>query len=92
MKVRAILGEDDGDDKEAVVLGRTVRWQEWGIEYEADRRHRQVLMEQFGLDENSKALSLNGEQDIGEENLVDDELLPRCEATLFRDSKRPCAA
>ena len=32
IKVRAILGPEEGDDKEVIILGRTVRWQPWGIE------------------------------------------------------------
>ena len=84
VKVRAIIGEEQGDDKEAVVLGRTVRWRSWGIEYEGDRRHRQTLLEHFGLDETSRALAANGEQHTGDETDAHDDLLPRAEATLFR--------
>ena len=76
VKVRALIGEDKGDDKEAVVLGRTVRWRSWGLEYEADERHRRALLEQFGFDEDSKALSANGEQYTGEEAMLDDEPSP----------------
>ena len=36
IKVRAKLGPEDSDDKVVTILGRTVRWKDWGIEYEAD--------------------------------------------------------
>ena len=49
IKVRALLGGDPGGDKEATVLGRTVRWGVGGIEYEADARHRAILLDTFGL-------------------------------------------
>ena len=31
IKVRGILGADLKDDKEVVVLGRTVKWQSWAL-------------------------------------------------------------
>jgi hypothetical protein len=40
IKVRAKLGPEDTDDKEVTILGRTVRWRAWGLEYQADERHR----------------------------------------------------
>ena len=84
VKVRAVLGEEAGDDSEAVVLGRTVRWKEWGIEYEADRRHRKVLLERFGLDEGCKALSVNGEPRAGDDCDEDGQYLTNSEATEYR--------
>ena len=84
VKVRAVLGEDDGDDSEAVVLGRTLRWKDWGLEYEADERHRRVLLERFGLDQNSKTLSANGEQHTGEDDTDGAVLLSGPEITEFR--------
>ena len=49
IKVRAILGGDDWDDKEVVILGRVVRWKEDGIEYEADPKHRKIILIILGL-------------------------------------------
>ena len=55
IKVRAVLGPDANDDKEAVILGRIIRWKPWGLEYEADPKHRKVLIEHFGFtDESSR--------------------------------------
>ena len=36
VKVRARLGPDKSDDSEVTILGRTVRWKDWGVEYETD--------------------------------------------------------
>ena len=44
-----------------MLLGRSVRWRSWGIEWEADVKHRKLLLERFGLDGKSKALSVNGD-------------------------------
>jgi len=83
IKVRAILGEDCHDDKEVVILGRRVRWTEEGIEYEADPRHREEIISYFGFEEGSRALAVNGDKDIKEEE-GDEEDLVKSEAKVFR--------
>ncbi len=69
IKVRAMMGLDANDDKEVVILGRTVRWLEDRNEYEADDKHRRLLMEKFGVTEDSKVITSNGkfEEAKGEE-------------------------
>ena len=84
VKVRAVLGPEDQDDKEVVVLGRQVRWQDWGLEYEADPRHRRVLLERFGFTEECKALSSNGEARTEEFNETQDDFLVGEDASDFR--------
>ena len=84
LKVRAVLGGASTDDKEVVVLGRIVRWLPWGLSYEADPKHRQLLLEKFGLNGDSKALESNGARDSEEGEDFDDEELPASEATEFR--------
>ena len=67
IKVRAILGEEDKDDKEVVILGRTVRWQDDGIYYEADEKHRILILESLGMVEGQmKSLAADGEKDFKE--------------------------
>ena len=60
IKVRARLGPDEHDDKEATLLGRTIRWNDWGISCEADPKHRQLVMEALGLELTSKSLVMPG--------------------------------
>ena len=50
------MGPDEGDDKHVVILGRHVRWTADGLEYEADPKHRKLIMEHFGFDEESSGL------------------------------------
>ena len=59
IRIRAVLGPEEKDDKDVVILGRVVRWKEWGVESEADSRHRKVLAEFFGFTEESAAAALN---------------------------------
>ena len=63
IKVRAILGPDAKDDKEVVILGRRVTYGKDRIEYEADRKHREKILDHFGMDKGTRALSTNGEKD-----------------------------
>eukprot|EP00973_Karenia_brevis_P052470 7290429-Karenia_brevis.AAC.1 len=44
IKMRAILGPQRGDDKDVVILGIVVRWKEEGIAYEADPKHRKIIL------------------------------------------------
>ena len=84
IKVRAILGQNDGDDKEVVILGRTVKWCPWGISWEADKKHRKLLMEKFGYDEKTKPLTSNGDTETHHDDDEEKQLVTRSEATEFR--------
>ncbi len=68
--VRGRLGQDAGDDKESSVLGRIVNWREGGIEYQADPRHRNIVLEQFGFEEGSKGLMVSGRVEDSERGEV----------------------
>ena len=82
IKVRARLGGDEKDDTEAVVLGGVVTWKSWGYEYQADPKRRSMLLEKFGLDGNSKGLTVAGKP--FEEEEADEEALASQEASEFR--------
>ena len=84
LKVRAVLGPDAKDDKETIILGRTVRWTESGVEFEADPRHRQILAEYFGFTEESAAAAFNGDRERKEDGLNDEADMVKSEATEFR--------
>ena len=83
IKVRAILGPDEGDDKEVIILGRHVSWTEEGIEWKADPKHRQMILEYFGFDEGTRPLSVNGDKE-GKIEEGDEELLGKAEAKVYR--------
>ena len=52
VKVRGRLGDDRGDDKEIVILNRTLRWDGGKLLYKADERHAQILMMELRLCDN----------------------------------------
>eukprot|EP00973_Karenia_brevis_P019452 2668664-Karenia_brevis.AAC.1 len=63
IKVRAVLGPEPKDDKDVTILGRMVRWKEGGIEYEADPKHRKVILEYFGSSSSTKPCMMNGDRE-----------------------------
>ncbi len=60
VKVRARLGPDETDAKEIDVLGRKLVWTDSGIQYQADPKHRDIILEKFGLGPGSKGLKVTG--------------------------------
>ena len=82
VKDRGIMGSAEEEIKEIVILGRLLRWKENWVEYEADPKHREVLVREFGLAGNSKAATSPGvkEKDEGGNH----EELTKQEATWFR--------
>jgi hypothetical protein len=83
IKVRGVLGADSDDQKEVTILGRTVRWKEDCIEYEADMKHRQMILDYFGFDETTRPLSQNGDKEEKIEPWMDVEM-DKDEAKKFR--------
>ena len=81
IKVRATFGPDKGDDKEVIILGRKVSWHDWGIEWEADPKHRELLMEKFGYNSKTKPLNHNGDNEDHQDEEWEEELLATEEAT-----------
>ena len=78
-----MLGPDENDDKEVVLLGRVVRWLGDRVEWEADPKHRGKVLETFGMNEGTRALGCNGETNCKEE--VGDEAEPgKEEATAYK--------
>ena len=70
VKVCARLGPEKYDDKEATLLGRMVRWLDWGISCESDPKYRKYVMESMALTEDSKSLSVTGAKELdGKEGL-----------------------
>ena len=67
VEVRAIMGADGGNDKEVVILGLIVRWTNSGIEFEADKRHREMLLSKCGLERSIKGLVNKSDKDGKEE-------------------------
>ena len=74
---------DKGDDKVVTILGRKLVWHEGGIRYEADEKHREILLDYFGFKRDSRGLGVNGDKEDKEEEGEDEEV-GREEATIFR--------
>eukprot|EP00973_Karenia_brevis_P023410 3221690-Karenia_brevis.AAC.1 len=83
LKVRAILVPEEKDDKEVVIWGRVVRWLKDGIEYEADPKHRKIILEYFGFDRRTKPSVVDGDKEDKVEEW-EEEFLGKAEAKEFR--------
>ena len=58
IKIRAVMGHDDQDDKEVRILNRVIRWGRDRIEYEADDKHVTTIMGELGFDGDTKGLDV----------------------------------
>ena len=80
--MRGRLGGDPKDTKEIRILNRVVRWTQHGIEYEADQRHAEIVIDTLGL-HGAKGAPTPG---VKECELTEDEetMLEGAEITLYR--------
>ena len=67
-----------------MILGRIVRWTKCGIEYEADPKHRKMMLEHFGMDKGSRHLTCNGEKEWKPDEEWEKESSAASEAIVFR--------
>ena len=78
------LGPGPEDTKELTVLNRVIRWVDGGVEYEADPRQAERLLEGLGLDgEGCKPMATPGVK-LEVEKLKEDHELSPDEHTVFR--------
>ena len=54
--MRGRLGPEENDDKEIVILGRTLKWGDKGISIRADTKHAENIKTYCEIDQNSKSL------------------------------------
>ena len=57
------LGGGPNDSREIKLLNRTLRWEEQGISWEADKRHAQIVIEKLSLG-NARGVSTPGTGDV----------------------------
>ena len=86
MKVRAVLGSRANDDKGTPSLNRLTRWKSDSIDVKADSQNRLLIMEHFGLEEESTALTAPAiKEDVGQ----DEGESTKEESTMFRRVAAP---
>ena len=84
MEVRGILGGDSDEVQELTLLGRTVRWTSEGLPWEADLKHRKIVMDYFGFDESTRVLGHNGDKEDRNDDPDDEVEMDSKSATEFR--------
>jgi len=84
-KVKGRIGPAKDDLKSMRVLNRLVQWTSEGIEYEADQRHAELIIQELGLQEGSKSVNTPGESGKGKGAPEgDEEELSPTERTWYR--------
>ena len=76
LTVRGRLGPEDGDDKEIVILGRTVVWGPGGITIQADPKHAEAIKRYCGVDSSSKGLGNPGKKDENSDMFLSEVKVP----------------
>ena len=76
------LGPGRDDAQEILVLNRAIRWAEIGLEYEADPRQAERLLEGLGLDDKCNKTATPGLRALVEQ-LVDEKALPAIKLAGF---------
>ena len=56
VKDRGTMESDTGNIKEVVIFGRTLKFTEMGLEYTPDGNHRDAILQELGLELDSKSL------------------------------------
>ena len=87
LKLRAVIGDDDEDDKEVTILNRKLKHVGHGLEYHADERHEAEIRAEFRIDAGAKSLeSLVEKKSLKEdfEEDVDDPEVTTLEARRYR--------
>ena len=64
-KVKGRIGPASNDEKSMRVLNRLVHWTREGIEYEADQRHAELIIQELNLKADSKGVNTPGEHNKG---------------------------
>ena len=84
VKVKGTLGGDAKDCKEMSLLNRKLDWKEDYLDYEADSKHVQKILEGLELPKGSKSVISPIVRESPEEEVDGDELLDSEGATKFR--------
>ena len=84
LKNRGRLGSGVEDTKEIDMLGRKLRWYDWGLTWQAGSRHKALLMEYFGMKDNVKVLSKKRIQGRSAKEWFEEQVLGKDEMKAFR--------
>lgn len=81
IKHRGRIGPAPNDDKAITILNRILEWTDEGIQYEADSRHVQFILESLEIEPNSKSFTTLGNND---HLPLDGNRLTAEQSTMFR--------
>ena len=88
IKVRGKLGPDAKDDKDITILNRCIKWTATGIQYEADPRHVEILINELDMHKTKPATTPGSKGAHVEDE--DNPHLDSSQATKFRQLIARC--
>jgi hypothetical protein len=83
IKLRAIIGDEEGDDREVTILNRTLKWDGKTLTLRADRKHVTEILKEFDLGETSRGITVPIDRDAPVQE-GDEEFLEGKEITRYR--------
>ena len=83
LKMRAMLGDEFGNDQEITILNRRMSWKEGRLHYEADAKHVDGILNYLNLNDESNILVVPFVRETKEELAREDVELPADIATDF---------
>jgi hypothetical protein len=83
IKLRAVVGDEEGDDREVTILNRNLKWDGSALTLSADRKHAREILKEFDLTENSRGITVPIDPDEAAQP-GDEELLVGPEITRYR--------
>ena len=63
IKVRGRLGPGINGVRSIDILGRVLEYERWGSSWEADPRHRKIIVNHFGFNDKTKVVTTTGVKD-----------------------------
>jgi hypothetical protein len=83
IKLRAIVGDEEGDDKEVTILNRKLKWDGDALTITADDKHVREILKEFNLTEESRGITIPVDAEVVLEE-GQDESLEGKDITRFR--------
>jgi hypothetical protein len=83
VKLRAVVGDETGDDKEVTILNRKLTWTGTALNLSADEKHVREILKEFDLTEGSRGITIPVDVD-GITEADEEEVLEGKEITRFR--------
>ena len=63
-KLRGLVGDEEGDDKEVTILNRMLKWDGDALTMTADDKHVREILKEFNLTEGSRGITIPADAEV----------------------------